>query len=370
MGRGIGRAGAEICPYKHGLALLLGEHGIEGGRISMTELLQVKNLKVSFKTFTGEVQAVRGVNFSLNAGETLAIVGESGCGKSVTAHTIMGLIPEPPGFIKGGEVIYDGVDLTKLTDRQMEGYRGSEIGIVFQDPMTSLNPTMKIGMQIVEALVRNKKISRNEAKEKACEMLKLVGIPQGGERVNQYPHQFSGGMKQRVMLAIALASSPKILIADEPTTSLDVTIQAQIIDLLINLQKKLNMGIILITHDLGVVANIADKVAVMYAGKIIEAGTLDGIFYFPRHPYTQGLLKSVPEMGYERTKKLFSIEGTPPDLCQPPLGCAFAPRCSYAKDICYNKYPEENIINDNHRVSCWLEYEQGKEKVYREDWGR
>jgi oligopeptide transport system ATP-binding protein len=320
-------------------------------------LLDVKDLTVSFDTYAGEVQAVRGTTFHVNKGETLAIVGESGCGKSVTAQTVMQLIPMPPGKIKKGSVMFNGKDLAKLTDRQMEAVRGKEISMIFQDPMTSLNPTMRIGKQIMEGLIKHQKMNKSEAKERAIEMLKLVGMPTPEKRVEQYPHEFSGGMRQRAMIAIALACNPKLLIADEPTTALDVTIQAQIMDLMKDLQRKLNTSIILITHDLGVVADVADRVVVMYAGVIIESGTLDEIFYKPQHPYTWGLLKSVPRLDTKEDERLLPIDGTPPDLFAPPKGCPFAARCDYAMPVCRDNYPEKSQLSDTHHVHCWLQHE-------------
>lgn len=254
----------------------------------MTRLLEVKDLAISFKTYGGEVQAIRGVNFHLDKGETLAIVGESGSGKSVTSQAIMKLIPMPPGYFKRGEILFEGKDLVPLSEKEMQNVRGKEIGMIFQDPMTSLNPTMKVGKQITEVLFKHEKISKEAAKKRAVELLELVGIPMPEKRVNQFPHEFSGGMRQRVVIAMALAANPKLLIADEPTTALDVTIQAQILELMKDLQKKIDTSIIFITHDLGVVANVADRVAVMYAGQIVETGTVDEIFYDPRHPYTWG----------------------------------------------------------------------------------
>ncbi|AFS77398.1 oligopeptide transport system, ATP-binding protein OppD [Gottschalkia acidurici 9a] len=321
------------------------------------KLLDVKDLAVSFETYAGEVQSVRGTSFYVNKGETLAIVGESGCGKSVTAQTIMRLIPMPPGKIKSGSIEFEGKDLTKLTDKAMESIRGKDISMIFQDPMTSLNPTMKIGKQIMEVLMKHQDMSKKEAKEKAIEMLRLVGLPTPEKRVEQYPHEFSGGMRQRAMIAIALACNPKLLIADEPTTALDVTIQAQIIDLMRDLQEKLDTSIIMITHDLGVVADIADRVVVMYAGVIIETGTVNELFYNPQHPYTWGLLKSVPRLDTEEGERLIPIEGTPPDLIAPPKGCPFASRCEHAMKVCIDAYPEQTKITDTHHVNCWLKHE-------------
>lgn len=322
----------------------------------MNNILEVKDLKVSFHTYAGEVQAVRGVTFNLKKGECLAIVGESGCGKSVTSQAIMRLIQTPPGEIKAGsQIVFDGkTDIVKLSDREMENVRGSEMGMIFQDPMTSLNPTMKVGAQIAEGLIKHQGLSRQAARERAIEMLRLVGIPNPESRVEQYPHQFSGGMRQRVMIAIALACNPKLLIADEPTTALDVTIQAQILDLMRDLQEKTGASIIIITHDLGVVADVAQKVVVMYAGKVVENGTIDDVFYNPQHPYTWGLLRSVPRLDSSKDEDLIPIDGTPPDLIAPPKGCAFAARCPYAMEICMEQDPEMTKIDQNHAAACWL----------------
>lgn len=320
-------------------------------------LLDVRDLTVSFDTYAGEVQAVRGTTFHVNKGETLAIVGESGCGKSVTAQTVMQLIPMPPGRIKKGNIFFEGKDLAKLTDRQMEAVRGKEISMIFQDPMTSLNPTMRVGKQIMEGLMKHQKMTKSEAKERAVEMLRLVGMPTPEKRAEQYPHEFSGGMRQRAMIAIALACNPKLLIADEPTTALDVTIQAQIMELMQDLQKKLNTSIILITHDLGVVAKVADRIAVMYAGVIVESGTAHEIFHNPQHPYTWGLLKSVPRLDIGEKERLIPIEGTPPDLFAPPKGCPFAARCEYAMKVCKHHHPEKTNLTDTHYVHCWLQHE-------------
>lgn len=320
----------------------------------MTELLKVQDLQVSFFTYAGEVQSVRGVNFSLNKGEAIAIVGESGCGKSVTAQSITRLIPVPPGKIKSGKVLFEGKDLTKATEKEMEGIRGKDIGTIFQDPMTSLNPTMTIGRQITEGLIKHLKMTSEQAKERAIEMLGLVGIPNPESRYTQYPHEFSGGMRQRAMIAIALASNPKLLIADEPTTALDVTIQAQIIDLMRDLKTKLDTAIILITHDLGVVADLAERVLVMYGGKIVESGTVKDIFYAPKHPYTWGLLKSVPRLDDDDKERLIPIYGQPPDLFKPPVGCPFYPRCDYAMKVCVDHMPSMEQVNEEHHAACWL----------------
>lgn len=327
-----------------------------GENVNNKLLLEVNDLNVSFDTYAGEVKAVRGVSFHVNKGETLAIVGESGCGKSVTAQTIMQLIPMPPGRIKKGSIIFEGNDLAKYSDKKMESIRGKEISMVFQDPMTSLNPTMRVGKQIIEGLMKHQKMGKAEAKERAIEMLRLVGLPNPEKRSEQYPHEFSGGMRQRAMIAIALACNPKLLIADEPTTALDVTIQAQIIELMKELQTKLDTAIIIITHDLGVVAKIADRIAVMYAGVIIESGTNEEVFHNPKHPYTWGLLKSVPRLDKEEKERLIPIYGTPPDLFAPPPGCPFAPRCDYAMKICKDHQPERYDISDTHYTHCWLQH--------------
>lgn len=320
----------------------------------MSELLKIENLEVSFYTYAGEVQAVRGVSFAVNKGEAVAIVGESGCGKSVTAQSITRLIPIPPGKIKSGEVLFEGKDLTKLSEQEMQTIRGKDIGTIFQDPMTSLNPTMTIGRQITEGLIKHLKMSNEVAKARAIEMLDLVGIPNPDKRYSQYPHEFSGGMRQRAMIAIALASNPKLLIADEPTTALDVTIQAQIIELMKDLQSKIDTAIILITHDLGVVADLCERVIVMYGGKIVETGTIKDIFYNPQHPYTWGLLKSVPRMDADNKERLIPILGQPPDLFMPPAGCPFYPRCDYAMKVCVEHMPNMETIGKAHQTACWL----------------
>ncbi|MBM7586523.1 oligopeptide transport system ATP-binding protein [Bacillus pakistanensis] len=320
----------------------------------MNRLLDVKDLHVSFKTYGGEVSAVRGVEFHLDKGETLAIVGESGSGKSVTTKAVMRLIPNPPGYIKHGEILFDGKDLAKLSEKEMQKIRGKDISMIFQDPMTSLNPTMTIGKQIMEPLLKHQKLSKADAKKRAIELLKLVGLPSPETRFKQYPHQFSGGQRQRVVVAIALACNPKILIADEPTTALDVTIQAQILELMKDLQNKIETSIIFITHDLGVVANVADRVAVMYGGQIVESGTVDEIFYDPRHPYTWGLLSSMPTLDTDTGQQLTAIPGTPPDLMNPPKGDAFALRSEYALKIDFEEQPPTYKISDTHFVRTWL----------------
>jgi oligopeptide transport system ATP-binding protein len=316
--------------------------------MSKQSLLEVKDLKVSFHTYAGEVQAVRGVSFHLNKGEILAIVGESGCGKSVTAQTIMRLIPSPPGKIKSGSILFNGdLDITKLSDKQMEKIRGKEMGMIFQDPMTSLNPTMQVGSQITEGLIKHQGLGKSDAMKRAIEMLALVGMANPESRAKQYPHEFSGGMRQRVMIALALACSPKLLIADEPTTALDVTIQAQIIQLMKTLSEKTHASIILITHDLGLVADMAQRVIVMYAGKVVEQGTIDDIFYNPKHPYTWGLLRSVPRLDIDSSKELVPIPGSPPD-------CAFAARCPYAMAVCTEIDPDHTVVSGEHSAACWL----------------
>ncbi|MBU8654183.1 ABC transporter ATP-binding protein [Bacillus altitudinis] len=325
-------------------------------RMERERILEVKDLAISFKTYGGEVQAIRGVNFHLNKGETLAIVGESGSGKSVTSQAIMRLIPMPPGYFKRGEILFDGQDIVKKTEKQMQTIRGKDISMIFQDPMTSLNPTMKVGKQITEVLFKHEQISKEAAEKRAIELLELVGIPMPEKRIKQYPHEFSGGMRQRVVIAMALAADPKLLIADEPTTALDVTIQAQILELMKEIQQKVETSIIFITHDLGVVANVADRVAVMYAGQIVETGTVDEIFYNPQHPYTWGLLASMPSLDTDggAEGKLTAIPGTPPDLTNPPKGDAFALRSDYAMKIDFEQEPPMFKVSDTHYVKSWL----------------
>lgn len=323
----------------------------------MTKLLQVNNLQVSYHTYAGEVKSVRGVSFDLERGECIAIVGESGCGKTVTSKSIMGLIQTPPGEIKNGsEIIFEGKNILNFTKKGWENYRGKDVSMIFQDPMTSLNPTMRIGKQISENLIKHNKMSKESAIQETIKMLELVEIPNAKNRLNQYPHEFSGGMRQRAMIAIALACNPKILIADEPTTALDVTIQAQIIDLMKDLQKKLGTAIVLITHDLGVVADIAKKIVVMYAGKIIERGLAKEIFYEPQHPYTFALLKSIPRLDSDKKEPLVSIPGTPPDLISPPVGCPFVSRCKYCMTICKEQMPEITKLSETHEALCWLHH--------------
>lgn len=329
----------------------------------MRHLLEVDQLHVTFKTYGGEVQAVRGVSFTLARGETLAIVGESGCGKSVTARSIMRIIPEPPGRIKRGSILYKGTDLAKLSDRQMRKIRGREIAMIFQDPMTSLNPTIKVGEQLIEGLIRHRAISRKDARNEVLKYLEQVGIPYPAERLKQYPHQFSGGMRQRLMIAMALITQPSILIADEPTTALDVTIQAQMIELFKKIQVETGVSIIMITHDLGVVAQIADRVSVMYAGKILESGSVKHIFKNPQHPYTKGLLESIPRLDKSRNKPLVTIPGSPPDLFAPPQGCPFVDRCPYGMKVCQQYEPPVTEVNGHHAVSCWLQDERARRLI-------
>lgn len=323
------------------------------------KILSIEDLHVSFKTYGGQVQALRGVSFDLFKGETLAIVGESGCGKSVTANSIMGLLPEHTAKIYQGSIRFKGRELTQFTKAEMRKIQGVDISMIFQDPMTALNPTIKIGEQMTEGLRTHRKISKADAKNAAIELLKIVGIPNAKERLNQYPHQFSGGMRQRIVIAIALICEPSLLIADEPTTALDVTIQAQILELFEEIQSKTDVAIILITHDLGVVAKIANRIAVMYAGKIVEIGGKREIFYAPQHPYTKGLLASVPRLDLKE-EELQPIEGTPPDLFSPPVGCPFTDRCAFAMDVCERIHPETTRISTTHSVDCWLQDERAK----------
>ena len=328
----------------------------------MNPLLDVQELSVSFATYAGQIKAVDDVSFQVFPGETLGIVGESGCGKSVTAHSIMQLIPMPPGQYKAGKILFEGVDLLEKSEAEMEKIRGNEIGMIFQDPMTSLNPVLTVGRQISESLELHQQMNKKEAYAQAIEMLRLVGIPSPKERSTEYPHQLSGGMRQRVMIAMALSCHPKLLIADEPTTALDVTIQAQILDVMKDLQSQFNTAIILISHDLGVIATLCRRVIVMYAGKIAEIGTAEDIFHQPKHPYTWGLLKSVPRMDVDQ-QELVGIEGQPPDLLHPTMGCPFHPRCSYAMKICAEQYPDTTKISPGHRVKCWLQHPNAPKPV-------
>lgn len=317
------------------------------------KLLEIKDERLSFFTPAGEVKALNGVSFSMEEGEVLGIVGESGSGKSVTAYSIMGLTAYP-GKLVGGTVHFNGHEIEKMTEKEFRKIRGNEVSIIFQDPMTSLNPVYTIGNQIVEVILLHTNKTKKEAYERAKELLELVGINEPSKRLKQYPHELSGGMRQRVMIAIALACEPKLLIADEPTTALDVTIQAQILELMQELRRKLGMSIIMITHDLGVVASMCEKIAVMYAGHIVEYGTADEIFYNPSHEYTKGLIKSIPKLNAEKIERLVPIEGQPVDLLNPPAGCPFAPRCSECMKICLNKMPPKTELSDTHYSYCWL----------------
>ena len=314
-------------------------------------ILSIENLRIHFETFAGEVQAIRGVNLKLEKGETLALVGESGSGKSVTAKSVMKLLSNN-AVVKEGAIIFKGENILDKSERDMQSIRGKKIAMIFQDPMTSLDPTMKIGKQITEVIMKHEKASKEEADKRAEELLELVGIPNAKERMKQYPHQFSGGQRQRIVIAIALACNPDVLIADEPTTALDVTIQAQILELLKELQQQFQMAIIFITHDLGVVANVADRVAVMYAGKVVEVGTADEVFYNPQHPYTWGLLRSMPTLHTGDT--LYAIPGSPPDLLDPPVGDAFALRSDVALEIDRVKEPPMFEVSPTHFAATWL----------------
>ena len=322
-------------------------------------ILQVKDLKTYFKLDEGLLKAVDGVSFDLRKGETLGIVGESGSGKSVTNLAIMRLIPSPPGRIAGGEVLFMDKDILKMNDEEVRKIRGNKISMIFQDPMTCLNPFMRISTQMVETIVLHQGLDKVAAKEKAIEMLKLAGIPAPEKRIDQYPHQFSGGMRQRVMIAMALSCEPEILIADEPTTALDVTIQAQILELIRDLSVRLGTAVILVTHSLGVVAGMCDSICVMYAGRVVERGTADEIFTDPRHPYTQGLIKSVPRLDRANTQRLYSIPGQPPNVINLPDCCPFFPRCERAMDVCKTKYPKVVELGPKRNVACWL-YGEGK----------
>ena len=322
--------------------------------------LSVDNLEVSFFTHAGEVKAVRGISYEVNQGEILGIVGESGSGKSVSTSALMRMVAAP-GEVLAGQITFDGQDILSLTEKEMEHIRGKDIGMIFQDPMTSLNPVYTVGNQIDEVLKKHTDLSREERKLRIIELFELVGINQPEKRIKQYPHEFSGGMRQRVVIAMALACNPKLLIADEPTTALDVTIQAQIIELLKELKEKIGMTIIFITHDLGVIAELCDKVAVMYGGTIVEQGTIEDIFYRPHHPYTMGLLKSIPRLNTSNTR-LIPIEGSPIDMINPPAGCPFAPRCEQCMKVCMNNRPNISVLSQTHETACWLEYRKMLEK--------
>ena len=329
-----------------------------------TPMLQVKNLCTSFNVDAGEVRAVNGISFNLDKGKVLGIVGESGSGKSVTAYSIMRILVEP-GKIVGGEILFNGEDIVKYSKKQMREFRGKRVSIIFQDPMTSLNPTFTIGNQLREAILLHTDRNRAEANARALEMLQLVGVNEPEKRLKQCPHELSGGMRQRVMIAMALACEPDILIADEPTTALDVTIQAQILELMKDLQKKMGMAIIMITPDLGVIADMCDEIIVMYAGRVCERGTVDEIFYNPRHEYTKGLLRSIPTLngGHD---KLIPIAGSPVDLTNLPKGCAFASRCDRCMKICLTEQPEEVRVNDSHIASCWMNVKQVYDEAQKE----
>ena len=329
-----------------------------------TPLLQVKNLSTTFSVDAGEVRAVNGISFNLDHGKVLGIVGESGSGKSVTAYSIMRILVEP-GRITGGEILYNGEDIVRYSEKQMRQFRGKRVSIIFQDPMTSLNPTFTIGNQLREAILLHTDRDRRQANARALEMLQLVGVNEPEKRLKQYPHELSGGMRQRVMIAMALACEPDILIADEPTTALDVTIQAQMLELMKDLQKKLGMAIIMITHDLGVIADMCDEIIVMYAGRVCERGTVDEIFYNPRHEYTKGLLRSIPKLDTNHAK-LHPIAGSPVDLTNMPKGCAFASRCDHCMKICLEQLPEEVRVNDSHIASCWMNVKQVYDEAAKE----
>jgi peptide/nickel transport system ATP-binding protein len=320
-------------------------------------LLEIRGLKTHFRTDAGWLHAVDGVDLSVDAGETVCVVGESGSGKSVTAMSILKLVPMPPGRIVAGQVLWDGRDLVPLPPGEMQKLRGREIGVVFQEPMTALNPVYTVGEQICEGLRLHEGLSKAAAMARAAELLALVHISQPSRRVHDYPHQFSGGMRQRVMIAMALACKPRLLIADEPTTALDVTIQAQILDLLTELKERLGMAVLLITHAMGVVAEVAQRVVVMYAGRVIEEGSVEEVFERPWHPYTQGLIRSIPRIDADSTRgaRLVSIPGTVPSLVEPPPGCRFAPRCAHARDACTLATPALREVGPGHRVACILE---------------
>lgn len=326
------------------------------------KILDIKEERLSFFTPAGEVKALNGVSFSMEQGDVLGIVGESGSGKSVTAYSVMGLTAYP-GKLVGGTIWFDGHQIDQMTEKDFRKIRGNKVSIIFQDPMTSLNPVYTIGNQIMEVILLHTDKTKKEAKERARELLELVGINEPDSRLKQYPHELSGGMRQRVMIAIALACEPRLLIADEPTTALDVTIQAQILELMGELRKKLGMSIIMITHDLGVVASMCEKIAVMYAGHIVEYGTADEIFYEPGHEYTKGLIKSIPKLNATEKERLVPIEGSPVDLLNPPAGCPFAPRCQSCMKICLREMPPRTDLSDTHYTHCWLhqkaEFEKG-----------
>ena len=328
----------------------------------MNPLLQIKDLQVQFQTIEGTVHAVNGISYDLDTGQTLGIVGESGCGKSVSVLTVMGLIPEPPGKVAGGEVIYRDVDILKMDKQDIRNIRGKEIAMVFQDPMTSLNPVLTMGRQLNEAQVLHLGITHEEANSRSIELLNRVGIPKPEERLDEYPHQFSGGMRQRVMIAMALSCLPSVLIADEPTTALDVTIQAQIVELTKSLRDQMEMAVIWITHDLAVIAELADRIIVMYAGFIVEESDVFKLFENPLHPYTLSLLKSIPRVDARTDDRLATISGFPPNNLTLPPGCSFAPRCDYQVDRCWVEVPKLESVDSEHDIACWVDVTTGKER--------
>ena len=326
----------------------------------MGSLLQVKDLRTHFFTDEGVVRAVDGISYDVQEGETMGLVGESGCGKSVSALSILRLIPSPPGKIVGGEVLFDGENLLKVDEEEIRHVRGNRIAMIFQEPMTSLNPVLTIGRQITEALELHLKMDRNASNRRAAELLEMVGIPEAHTRLNDYPHQFSGGMRQRVMIAMALSCNPRLLLADEPTTALDVTIQAQILEIMARLSREFGTAVVIITHNLGVVARYANRVNVMYAGKIVESSSARELYGNPRHPYTLGLLRSVPRLDEARRDKLVPIEGLPPDLANVPKGCSFYPRCSYHVERCLQEAPPLMLVDEKHYAACWVDVRQGR----------
>ncbi len=326
----------------------------------MPPLLQVKDLRTYFYTEEGLVKAVDGVTYDVEEGETLALVGESGCGKSISALSLLKLIPVPPGRIVSGEVLFEGDDLLKLSESEIRKIRGNRIAMVFQEPMTSLNPVLTIGKQMTEALELHLKLNRKAATARAVQLLEMVGVAEAGRRITDFPHQFSGGMRQRVMIAMAMACNPRLLIADEPTTALDVTIQAQVLEVMARLSHEFGTAVIIITHNLGVVARYADRVNVMYAGRIIESSTAESVYGDPRHPYTLGLLRSVPRLDQGMGEKLIPIEGLPPDLGHLPEGCAFYPRCTFRIDKCREEYPPLALVSENHYAACWVDVTEKK----------
>jgi len=325
----------------------------------MPTILEVQDLQTRFKTYDGLVYAVNGISYTLDEGETLGVVGESGCGKSVSVLSIMGLIPQPPGIIAGGQALYHGSDLLKKSQAELRHIRGKEIAMIFQDPMTSLNPVLTVGFQIGETLELHMAMNAQQARDRTTELLSMVGIPQPDRAFDNYPHQFSGGMRQRAMIAMAIACMPQILIADEPTTALDVTIQAQITDLVTRLRDEIGMAIIWITHDLGIVAGLAQRVIVMYAGFIVEHAGVDEVYDNPRHPYTKSLLGALPRVDMSREERLTSIPGMPPNLIGLPKGCPFAPRCRFALEKCRQENPPLALIAPKHEIACWVDVQTG-----------